>query len=124
MVLHQHHRDVVEFDRVGQSDERSAFGADLGRLIVIDPIADVFDPGLDEEFGRFVSLRQARAEPAPRPSPGETFEGIERLLDHRALVVDPVDRHLLPGVAHEFPAGFARRRRHPLIGLADPRVDR
>ncbi len=57
VMLHDHHRDVVELDRVGQGDERAVGGADHGRLVVVDPVADVFDAGRCKEFGRLQRLR-------------------------------------------------------------------
>jgi hypothetical protein len=47
-MLHEHHRNVVEFDRVGQGDERTVRCTDFGRLVVIDPVADVLDAGSGE----------------------------------------------------------------------------
>ena len=67
VVLHDHHRDVVELDRVGQRDQRPVGGPDHGRLVVIDPVADVFDAGLGQQLGRLQRLRQARAR-ASRPA--------------------------------------------------------
>src|SRR6185437_1137138 len=40
VVLHHHHRDVVELDRVRQGHQRAVGGGDLGRLVVVDPVAD------------------------------------------------------------------------------------
>ena len=124
MMLDEHHRDVVELDRVGQGDERAVRGADFRRLVVIDPVADVFDAGGGEQVRRVLGLGQARPEPADRPLAGEPLEHAERALDHRRLILDLVDRHLLLGVAHELPAGVARLPRDPLVFLAHPSIDR
>src|SRR5262249_49869259 len=37
VVLHDHHRDIVELDRIGQGYQRSGCGPDCGRLVVVDP---------------------------------------------------------------------------------------
>ena len=124
VVLHEHHRDVVELDRIRQCDERPVRGADLRRLVVIDPVADILDPGGGEQVRGLLGFGQPRAEPADRARPGKPLEHSERAVDHRLLVLDLVDRHLLPGMAHEFPAGLARRPRDPLVILADPGIDR
>ena len=110
VVLHDHHRDVVELHGVGQRDERALGGLDDGRLVVVDPVADVLDAGFGQQFGRVERLRQARAEPADRALAPELLQRVHRFVDHAALVFDLVDRHLLEGVAHRLPAGVARRR--------------
>jgi hypothetical protein len=46
---------------------------------------------------------------------GEALEDVHRTRDHRTLILDLVDRHLVVGVAHELPA-------EPLSFLRDPRV--
>ncbi len=124
VVLHDHHRDVVQLDRIGQGDQRPVGGVDLGRLVVIDPVADIFDAGGGEQLRGLLGLGQAGAEPADRLLAGKALDDADRALDHRALVVDPVDRHLLVGVAHELPAGVAALAGDALVILADPRVDR
>ena len=60
MMLDDHHRDVVELDRVGQGEQRPVGGADDGRLVVIDPVADIFDAGGGEDFRGVERFRQAR----------------------------------------------------------------
>ena len=123
-MLHEHHRDVVEFDGVGQGHERAIRGRDLGRLVVVDPVADIFDAGRGEKLGRVVGLGQAGTEPADRLFAGERSMTCDRALDHRLLVLDQMNRALLIGVAHELPAGVMRRARDPLVILADAGIDR
>ena len=108
VVLHDHHRDVVELDRVGQRDQRAVRGADLGRLVVVDPVADILDAGLGEQFRRVqVWVRPGPSQPTGRLPVKASSRSIERV-DHAALVLDLVDRPLLVGMAHELPAGVAR----------------
>src|SRR5438132_7617451 len=85
VVLHEHHRDVVELDRIGQRDERPVGGGDLGRLVVIDPVADIFDAGRGQEFGGVLCLGQPGAEPADRLLAGAAFDDGKRALNHRLL---------------------------------------
>ena len=122
VVLHDHHRDVVELDRIGQRDERPVGGADHGRLVVIDPVADVFDAGRDQQLRRVERLRQPRAEPADRALAGEALEDVHRFVDHAGLVVVLVDRHLVVGVAHELPAVALGLFGDARIVLANARV--
>ena len=89
VMLHQHHRNVVQFDRIGQRHQRPLGGADHGRLVVIDPVADIFDAGFGEVFRGLQGLRQAGAEPADRPLAGEFFDHAHRAVDHRLLVLAP-----------------------------------
>ena len=123
MMLDEHHRNVVELDRIRQRDERAVRGVDFRRLVVIVPVADVFDAGGGEQVRGILGLGQARPEPADRPRPGEPLEHAERLIDHRKLILDLMDRHLLPGVPHKLPARVERRPRDPLVFLANARID-
>ena len=111
MMLHDHHRNVVELDRVGQRHQRPVRRADLGRLVVVNPVADILHAGFGEEFRRLIGLREARPEPADRSLAGEFLQQIERLADGRALVLQLVDRALHIAVAHEFPAAARARPR-------------
>ena len=122
VVLHDHHRDVVQLDGVGQRDQRALGGLDHGRLVVIDPVADVFDAGLRQQFRRLQRLRQAGAEPADRPRAGEFLDHVHRAVDHRRLVFVLVDRQLVVGVAHELPAVLLGLLGDARIVLADAGV--
>ena len=124
VVLHQHHRNVVQFDRIRQRHQRAVDGADGRRFVVIDPVADIFDARGGEQIGRFQRLRQAGPEPADRAFAGELFHNVHGSIDHRSLVRLLVDGPLLIGVAHELPAGVARFRRHARIVLTDARIGR
>ncbi len=104
VMLHDHHRDVVDLDRIGQRDERALGGADHRRLVVIDPVADIFHTGIDQQFWRLQRLGQAWSKPADRALAGEAFEDVHGAVDHLRLILDLVDRHLIIGVAHELPA--------------------
>jgi hypothetical protein len=73
MVLDDHHWDVVELYRVGKGDEPTLGGMDHGRLVVVDPVTDVFDTGGSEQFGGFQGLRKTRAEPADRSRASKAF---------------------------------------------------
>ncbi len=123
-MLHHHHRNVVAFDRIGQGHERPVPRRNLGRQVVIDPVADVADPGGNQMLGRVEGLGQARAEPAQRALAGKPRDGGERALDHRRLVLFVVDRPLLVAVAHELPAGVQAGLRHARVVDAHARVDR
>ena len=97
---------------------------DLGRLVVPHPVADVFDAGLGQQVGRLQRLRQARPEPADRALAGELLEPVHRPHDHAALVLDLVDRALVPGMPHELPAAVLGLPRDALVVVAHARVDR
>ena len=45
VVLHDHHRDVVELQRIGQRHQHPIRRVDRGRLAVVDPVADISDAG-------------------------------------------------------------------------------
>src|SRR3979411_702763 len=122
VVLHDHHGDVVDLDRVGQGDERPLGGADHGGLVGIDAVARIFRARTDQDFGRLQRLGEARSEPADRPRAGEALEDVHRAVDHLALVLDLVDRHLVIGMAHELPAELLRLLGDPGIVLAGARV--
>ena len=123
-MLHDHHRDVVELDRIGQRDQRTLVGADHRRLVVVDPVADVFHARGGEQLRRLVGLGQAGPEPADRPLAGEFLQNAHRARDHRGLIRLLVDRALLVGMAHELPAGVLRLLRDARVVLADARIDR
>src|SRR5262249_58654305 len=99
-------------------------GGDLGRLVVVDPVADVLEPGGGEVIGRLERLRQAGPEPADGALAGEFLDRVERSADHAALVFLAVDRPLLVAVSHAFPARLAASLRDARIVDADARVDR
>ena len=124
MMLDDHHRDVVELERIGQGEQGPVGGADDGRLVVIDPVADIFDAGAGEDFRRVEGFRQPGTEPAERPFAGEALDDAERALDHRLLIRLGVDRALLVGMAHEFPAVGARLFGDTRIVLADAGIER
>ncbi len=98
-------------------------GADRRRLVVVDPVADIFHAGFDQQFRRLERLRQARPEPADRPLAGEFFEDVHRAVDHAALILVLVDRHLVVGVAHELPAKPPALLGDARVVLAGARVD-
>src|SRR5215470_4626981 len=98
--------------------ERAVRGMTLRRLVVINPVANVLDAGGGEQVGGFLGLGQPGTEPAHWPFAGEALERVERFAYHCRLIRNLVDRHLLPGMAHEFPACVARRPRDALEFLA------
>src|SRR6202011_6353275 len=57
---------------------------------------------------RMVEIGQTRAESGDGRGAGKALERIQRAGNHLRLILDLVDRHLLPGVAHEFPPRIAR----------------
>ena len=66
----RHQHDVVQFEIVGQRDNRLVRGLQRHRLVVEHPVADIFDAGGGEMIERVEGLRQAGAEPAARrPAP-------------------------------------------------------
>ncbi len=123
VMLHDHHRDVVELDRIGQRDQRAALRADRGRLVVIDPVADVSDAGGGEQVGGLQRLGQARPEPAHRPPSAEALQDVEAAPDGRGLIGEQVHRHLIVAVAHELPTGAPRLLGDARIVLADAGID-
>src|ERR1700691_2057227 len=74
MMLHHHHRDVVQFHRIGKRHQPSVRSCDFGRLVIIDPVTDVLDSGLGQQVGRLVGLGQPWAEPAYRSLAGEFLD--------------------------------------------------
>ena len=79
VMLDHHHRDVVELDRIGQRDQRAVGGADHRRLVVIDPVADIFDAGGGENFGRVeVSVRPGPSQPSGRLPQKRSMTSSER----------------------------------------------
>src|SRR5271156_6826550 len=99
VMLDDHHRDVVELDRVRQGEQRSCFGADHRRLVVVYPVTDISDAGGGEDFRRVEGLRQPWAEPAEGAFAAEALDDAERSLDHRFLIWLGVDRVLFVRVA-------------------------
>src|SRR6185436_9216161 len=100
-------------------EQRAVGGVDDRRLVVIDPVADIFDAGAGEDFRRVERFRQPGAEPAERTLAAEALEDRKRALDHGLLVRLRMDRPLLVGMAHEFPAVGARLFGDTRIVLAD-----
>src|SRR6185369_7341851 len=108
----------------GNRHERPMRGADLGGLIVIDPVADVLDARGGEVLGRIERLREARSQPADRLLAGELLDGLDGPADHAGLVFLFVDRALLIAVAHEFPARILAGLRDARVIDAHARIDR
>ena len=96
VMLDQHHRNVIELDAVGQGDERPIGGADHRRLIVVNPVADIFHARGGKQFGRVERLRETRTEPADRLLAGELGYDVHAPFDHAGLSSpcgsDPVRR--------------------------------
>ena len=109
---------------VRQRHQPALGGADDGRLLVVDPVADIFDAGRRQVLGRVQRLRQPRPQPADRPLAGEARHDGKRALDHAGLVALLVDRPLLIGVAHEFPARVLGGLRDAGVVLTDPGIGR
>ena len=61
VVGDRHHRNVIELHRVGQRHQGAVHSADCCRFIIIDPIADIFDPGGGQE----VRLSSVCVRPGP-----------------------------------------------------------
>src|SRR5665811_2545765 len=70
---------------------RDSGGADHRRLVVIDPVADIFHAGGGEQVGRLQRLRQAGAEPADRPLAGELLHDVHGAADHASLIGRTMD---------------------------------
>src|SRR6202007_2576664 len=94
------------------------------RLVVIDPVADIFHTGAGEDFRGFERLGQPRTKPAQRTLAAEALENRKRALDHRLLIRFGMDRPLLVGMTHEFPGVGTRLFGDARIVLADASVDR
>ena len=124
MVLHDHHRDIVVLHRVGQRHQRAVRGLDFRWFVVVREVADVLDACGGQQIRRFVSLGEPGAKPPHGPFAGEALERVHRSLDHRLLVLDLVDGHLLIGVSHEFPFRLQAGLRHAGVVHGDPGVDR
>ena len=55
-MLNHHHRDVVNFEIVRQSDDRPVFGGERLWLVVEHPIADVLYAGFGQIVERIVGF--------------------------------------------------------------------
>src|SRR6202040_4105161 len=97
--------------------------ADRRRLVVVDPVADIFDAGFGAKFGGLPRRGQAGSEPAHRALARESLDHAHCAPDHCLLVRLLVDGTLLIGMTHEFPAGVPGLLCDARIVLADPRID-
>ena len=75
------------------------------RLIVKHPIGDVFDAFCREQIDGIEGLRQARAFPAARRTPGKGGDRLDGSADRATLVFQAVHRHLDKAVPHKLPPG-------------------
>ena len=111
VVLDDHHRDVVELERVRDRDEGARRRLDLVGLIVVDPVGDVLDALLGEEVERLPRLGEAGPEPAAGRLAGEVAQELDGLPDGRALIGQEVHRALHDAMGHEFPSRVQHRWR-------------
>ena len=102
-MLHQVNGDVVELHGVGQGDHASAFYLQLVRLIVVDPVCDVFDALLSEDIGRVESLGEARPHPAAGRAAAELSDDLDGLADGSPFVGFLVENLLDVAVAQQLP---------------------
>src|SRR5271169_400224 len=108
MVLHDHHGDVVYLDGVGHRDHWPVRGTDVDRLIVENPVSDVFDTGFGKVVDGFEGLCQAGTFPPAWGFAGNGTNRLDGVPDRRTLILDVMHWHLLPAMTHEFPARVFR----------------
>ena len=109
MMLHDHHRNIVQLDGIGNGHQRSVFGSDLERLIIHREIRNVFDAGFLQVIRRVERFGQPGPHPATRRFAGKFLDGIHRCLDIGLLVFDQVSGALVIGMPEKFPPGIMRR---------------
>jgi len=123
MVLHHHHGNVVILDCVGKCDQRAVGGLNVCRLIVVRKVADVFHTCCGQQIRRLKRLRQARAEPANWPLSGKSFKRVHGAFNHRLLIVNFMNRHLLIRMRHKLPACFHAGLCHAWAVNSDSGID-
>ena len=99
--------NVVDLDGIGDRDQRAGFDVHRIGLLVIDPVADIFDAVPGEDVGRVEALAQRRAEPALRCGSGAFRDGGDDVADQPALLVLRlvVEQHRVgAAMPHPFPA--------------------
>ena len=86
LVQAEQRRNVVDLRRIGHRDHRALLHLHRIGLLVVHPVADVFDAVLGKDIERAHGLAQRRAEPAARRLADALGDGRHRFLDQRALL--------------------------------------
>src|SRR5262249_54503155 len=105
VVLNDIDGNVVNLYRVGHGDQPAVLDMHLVRLVVVAPVADVFDALLGQSVRGIKSLRQAGAHPAARCFAGEFLNGLDGAADDGAFVRFGINSPLDKTVSHHLPAG-------------------
>ena len=97
---------VVDIHLVRDRDQAAAAHAHRERLIVVVPVAVIFDAGLGHEVGRVVREGRRGREPSRELAAGVPAIGLDALLDRGALGVlrhVPVIARVVEAVRHHVP---------------------
>src|SRR5208283_2492377 len=101
VVLHDHHGNVVDLNRVGYRDDRAMRGRDVDGLVVENPVGDVLDAGFGQVIDGLEGFGQTGTLPPTGRLAGKAANRLDSVPDRRALVPDAVHRLLIPAMAHE-----------------------
>ena len=127
LVQVEQRRNVVDLRRIGQRDHRALLHPHRIGLLVVDPVADVFDAVLGEDVERAHGFAQGRAEPAARRLSDALGDGLHHLADQGALFLFGllVDQDRVgDAVAHPLPAELVALLDDAWVLVADVGVER
>jgi hypothetical protein len=113
-------RNVVDLNRIWHGDHRALFHPHRIGLIVVYPIADIFDAVLGKDIERAHGLAERRAKPAARRLADAFADGGDDVLDQRTLLrfrLAGEQGRVVVAVAHPLPAEL-------LAFLDDARITR
>jgi hypothetical protein len=87
-LIDQIRDDVVQLERVRNTDQPTRLHFDWHRLVVVEQIARVENPVLGEQIHRPDVVRQRRPEPARDRLSRPLADRFDRILDDRAFLFD------------------------------------
>ncbi len=78
--------DVVHLQRIRHAGQPALFDLDRAGLVVVEQVADIGQAHLGDQVQRVVGIGQRRRQPAIELLAGVFADGVDRVLDHRALL--------------------------------------
>ena len=106
VVLHQIHRDIVQFHGIGECHQAARLHLHGIGLIVVAPVCHVLDALFGQYVGGIEGLSQSGAHPAPGRRAGELRDGVDSPPDGVPFVGFLVDHPLDVAVGQHLPSGL------------------
>src|SRR2546426_9063797 len=123
VVLNGDYRNIIEFYCIWDANELAGARFEHHRLVVQNPIANVFVAFFSKDVGCLPRLGQTGTEPSARPTAGECTNHFRRFGDVGSLVGDLLHVLLSESMTDEFPFALERRACDRLVRTNDTTLD-